>query len=105
MNTLEVCGVPAMSIGNANVEGDGHEILAELDERRNVYKRLVLKGDRLVGAILVGNVSRAGIYTGLIGNKLDVSACRKSLMSEHMSLLSLPTHYRKHIVTGAGIEV
>jgi len=105
MNTVEVCGVPAMSIGNANVEDDGHEVLAELDERRGVYKRLVLEGNRLVGAILVGNVSRAGIYTGLIRNKLDVSAYRKSLMSERMSLLSLPAHYRKHIVTGAGIEV
>ena len=105
MNTVEVCGVPAMSMGNANVEGDGHEILAEVDERRAVYKRLVLEGDRLVGAILVGNVSRAGIYTGLIRNKLDVSAYRKSLMSERVSLLSLPANYRKHIVTGAGIEV
>lgn len=105
MNTVEICGVPAMSIGNANVEDGGHEIMAELDERRAVYKRLVLEGDHLVGAILVGNISRAGIYTGLIRNKLDISAYRKNLMSEHMSLLSLPAHYRKHIVTGAGIEV
>jgi NAD(P)H-nitrite reductase large subunit len=105
MNTVEVCGVPAMSIGNATVGNDHHEVMAELDERRAVYKRLVLEGDHLVGAILVGNISRAGIYTGLIRNKLDISGYRKSLMSEHMSLLSLPAHYRKHIVTGAGIEV
>jgi NAD(P)H-nitrite reductase large subunit len=105
MNTVEVCGVPAMSIGNANAEDDGHEVMTELDERRAVYKRLVLKGDRLVGAILVGNISRAGIYTGLIRNRLDIGVYRKNLMSEHMSLLSLPVLYRKHIVTGAGIEV
>ena len=111
MNTVEVCGVPAMSIGNGNVDprarrgGLPYEVLAELDERNHRYKRLVLKGDRLVGAILVGNINRAGIYTGLIRNKIDVSGCRKSLMSDHLGLLSLPDQYRKHIVTGAGIEV
>jgi NAD(P)H-nitrite reductase large subunit len=105
MNTVEVCGVPAMSIGNGNVEGEGYEVLTEVNERQNEYKRLVLKDNLLVGAILVGRISRAGIYTGLIRNKLDVSECRKNLLSEHFGLLSLPDHYRKHIVTGAGIEV
>jgi len=105
MNTVEVCGVPAMSIGQGNAEGPEYEVLTELDAPRNLYKRLVLKGDRLVGVILVGNINRAGIYTGLIRNKIDVSACRKNLLSERLSLLSLPDQYRKHIVTGAGIEV
>ena len=108
MNTVEVCGVPAISIGNGNMEGDpseGYEVLVELRMSEHRYKRLVLKDNRLVGAILVGNISRAGIYTGLIRNRLDVSACRRSLLSEHFGLLSLPDQYRKHIVTGVGIEV
>lgn len=111
MNTVEVCGVPAMSIGNGNALDDGLEILAEVDERKNHYKRLVLQGDRLVGAILVGCIDRAGIYTGLIRNRLSISTgarntnWRQSLMSEHFGLLSLPDAYRKHIVTGMGVEV
>jgi NAD(P)H-nitrite reductase large subunit len=105
MNTVEVCGVAAMSIGNGNVAEQGHEILVEKDERNHRYKRLVIKDERLVGAILVGDINRAGIYTGIIRNKLNVSDVRKSLMSEHFGLLSLPDQYRKHIVTGSGIEV
>ena len=105
MNAIEVCDIPAMSIGNANAPGEGHDVLAELDERNHVYKRLVLKDDRLVGAILVGNVNRAGIYTGLIRKKISIGESRKSLMSEHFGLLYLPDQYRKHLVTGAGIEV
>jgi NAD(P)H-nitrite reductase large subunit len=113
MNTVDVCGVPAMSIGNANVDpaspsangGQPYEIMSQLDEKNYRYKRLVLQGDYLVGAILVGNVNRAGIYTGLIRNKINIASCRKSLMSDNLSLLSLPDQYRKHIVTGAGIEV
>jgi len=113
MNTVDVCGIPAMSIGNANVDpasapsngGQPYEVISQLDEKNRRYKRLVLQGDYLVGAILVGNVNRAGVYTGLIRNKINIANCRKSLLSDNLSLLSLPDQYRKHIVTGAGIEV
>lgn len=105
MNTIEVCGVPAMSIGNGNASEEDHEIMVEIDERNARYKRLVIKDDHLVGAILIGNINRAGIYTGLIRNRMSVEHLRKSLLSEHFGLLSLPDTYRKHIVTGSGIEV
>ncbi|OGO04685.1 MAG: hypothetical protein A2Y73_01215 [Chloroflexi bacterium RBG_13_56_8] len=105
MNTVEVCGVPAMSIGNSNAPEGEYEVLVALDAERRHYKRLVLRDDLLVGAVLVGNVNRAGIYTGLIRNQINVADCRKNLMSEHFGLLSLPVEYRKHVVTGMGIEV
>ena len=105
MNTIEVLGVPAMSIGNGNAPDEGHDILVETDIAKNCYRRLVLKDDCLVGAILVGNVNRAGIYTGLIRNKISIGDSRKNLMSEGFGLLSVPEKYRKHVVTGAGVEV
>ena len=109
MNTIEALGVPAMAIGNANASADeGHEVLSELHERERTYRRLVIKDDLLVGAILVGNIERAGIYTGLIRNKIPIGDVltgprRQNLMN--VNLLSLPDTYRKHVVTGAGIEV
>jgi NAD(P)H-nitrite reductase large subunit len=105
MNTVEVMHVPAMSIGNGNAPDAGHDILMQLDERANTYKRLVLREGRLIGAILVGQIDRAGIYTGLIRNKIDVGQQRQRLLEGHISLLSLPEQYRKHVVRGAGIEV
>lgn len=105
MNAIEVDGLPAMAIGSSNAEEGDYEVLAELDAGRLRYKRLVLQEGRLVGAILVGQINRAGIYTGLIRTRMDVSEYRKQLLSEGFGLLSLPEHYRKHIVTGQGIEV
>lgn len=106
MNAIEVHGVPAISVGNSNLEDEpGHEFLTDLDERNHRYKRLVLKDNRLVGVTLVGHINRAGIYTGLIRHKIDVGASRSALMSEQFGLLSLPDRYRKHVVTGEGIEV
>jgi len=105
MNAIEVAGVPAVAIGSSNLEDDEHEYLVDLDEAENRYKRLVLEGNRLVGAILVGDIDRAGIYTGLIRNRIDISDCKRNLLSTHFGLLSLPDQYRKHVVTGMGIEV
>ncbi|NLG26687.1 MAG: NAD(P)/FAD-dependent oxidoreductase [Chloroflexi bacterium] len=105
MNTVEVCGLPAVSVGDANTSAEGYQALAELDERSRRYKRLVLKDGRLVGVILVGDINRAGVYTGLIRNRIDVSGCERALLGDRVSLLSLPDRYRKHVVTGAGIEV
>ena len=108
MNTIEADGVAAMAIGDANMEDDGQEdlqFLSDLDERAHRYRRLVIRDGRLVGAILVGDVNRAGIYTGLIRSKVPVGDCCNKLLSPHFGLLSLPEHYRKHVVTGEGIEI
>jgi NAD(P)H-nitrite reductase large subunit len=105
MNALEVAGVPFMAIGNGNVSGEGYEVAAELDDARSRYRRLVLRGDRLVGAILVGQIDRAGIYTGLIRNKIDIGPHRRKLLDGSLSLFTVPDQYRKHIVTGAAVEV
>ena len=105
MNAIEGQGLAAMAIGSANAEGAEYEVLCEGDPVAERYKRLVLQDGRLVGAILVGQINRAGVYTGLIRTRMDVSAYRKQLMGDGFGLLSLPEHYRKHIVTGQGIEV
>jgi len=105
MNALSVCDVPAISVGDGNAPETDVEVLSELNKRERRYRRLVIRDGRLVGAILVGQISRAGIYTGLIRNRVDIRDCYRNLMSEQFGLLSLPAHYRKHIVTGAGIEV
>ncbi len=106
MNAVQAFGIPAMAIGNGNVEQEGYSILADENKRNHRYKKLVFdEKNHLVGAILVGDINRAGIYTGLIRAKLDLSECKDSLLSDHFGLLSLPGSYRKHVVRGLGIEV
>ncbi len=110
MNAIEVAGVPCVAIGSGNAEGDGYDVLtrgtaADGSRGQPQYRRLVLEGNRLVGVILVGNISRAGIYTGLIRHRVDISAHRDSLLSDRLSLLSVPEDYRKHVVRGESIEV
>jgi len=107
MNSVEVCGVPTISVGLTDPQEDkeSYEVMDYCDRETPVYKKLVLRGNRLVGAICVGNIDRAGIYTGLIRDRADISPFKDHLLFGHFGLISLPRDYRKHLVVGAGIEV
>ncbi len=105
MNAVDICGLKTISVGVTVADDDGYEALTSLDEDTAVYKKIVLKGDRIVGAIFVGQIDRAGIITGLIKNAVSVSGFKDLLLTEHFGLISLPSEYRKHVVSGTGIEI
>lgn len=106
MNSIEICGVPTISVGLTDPPRDeDYEIIDKYDRDAQVYKKLVLHHNRLVGAIFVGDIDRAGIYTGLIRDGVDVRPFREHLLSGNFGLISLPRDYRKHLVVGEGIEV
>jgi NAD(P)H-nitrite reductase large subunit len=105
MNSVEVFGLPTISVGLIDPPGDGYEIMHSFDREEVYYKKLVLKRHRLVGAIFVGQIERAGIFTGLIRDQVDVRPFAEHLMDDGFGLISLPEEYRKHMVTGLGMEV
>ncbi len=104
MNAVDVLGLPTISVGQT-VEAEGDEVLSRTDEQAGTYRKLVLRGNRVVGAIFIGKIDRAGIFTGLIRTRLDVGPFKELLLGDEFGLLSLPAAYRAHMVSGAGIEV
>jgi NAD(P)H-nitrite reductase large subunit len=107
MNAISVCDVPTISVGIIEPPNDGerYEILDDYDRETLMYKKLVLRGHRLVGALFFNDIDRAGIYTGLIRDRVDISQFKDHLLSGNFGLISLPRDYRKHLVVGSGIEV
>jgi len=107
MNSIDICGVPTISVGltDPRTDQERYEIMDQYDRDTLAYKKLVVRNHRLVGAILVGNIDRAGIYTGLIRDQVDVSQFQRHLLAGNFGLISLPKDYRKHLVVGDGIEV
>jgi len=76
---LKVTGVDLYSAGDI-VGGEGSEDLVLRDRRGGVYKRLVLSGRRLTGAVLYGDVADGPWYFELIQQKADISAIRNQLL-------------------------
>jgi nitrite reductase (NADH) large subunit len=57
---LKVAGVDVASMGCKEPELEGDEVLQVLEERRNSYRKLIVRDGRLVGAMLVGNTVATG---------------------------------------------
>jgi len=76
---LKVTGIDLYSAGDI-VGGPGTEDLVLRDRRAGVYKRLVLSGNRITGAVLYGDVADGPWYFDLIGRGVDVSALRDRLL-------------------------
>jgi NAD(P)H-nitrite reductase large subunit len=101
MNSVQIMDVPTISFGMTTPpEGEGYEILHRLDRARNYYKKIVLRADRVVGAILLNAVERAGVYGMLIREGIDVKEFKDQLLSDAFGLLVLPKEFRKHLVAG-----
>lgn len=62
---LKVAGVDVASMGCKGPELEGDEVLQILEERRNSYRKLVVREGRLVGAMLVGNTAASGTLVQL----------------------------------------
>lgn len=76
---LKVTGIDLYSAGDFNGL-EGSEDLVLRDRHAGVYKRLVLAGNRVTGAVLYGDVADGPWYFDLIQSGADISAIRDRLL-------------------------
>ncbi|WP_300436302.1 nitrite reductase large subunit NirB [uncultured Mameliella sp.] len=76
---LKVTGCDLFSAGDF-AEGEGREDVVFRDPSRGVYKRLVIEGDRLVGAVMYGDTADSNWFFGLIKNGTDIAEMRETLI-------------------------
>ena len=76
---LKVTGCDLFSAGDF-AEGEGREDIVFRDPARGVYKRLVLEGERLIGAVMYGDTADGAWFHGLIKDREDVSEMRETLI-------------------------
>lgn len=84
--TLKVSGIDLTSLGEVNPEGDGYQEYRFLDEPRGVYKKVVVREGRVVGAILLGDRTDLQAVTRLVSQKIDVSAVADQLLTPDFDL-------------------
>lgn len=76
---LKVTGVELYSAGDF-IGGPDSEDLVLRDPRRGVYKRLVIEDNRVIGAVLYGDVKEGAWYFDLIQSRTDISSLRSHLL-------------------------
>jgi NAD(P)H-nitrite reductase large subunit len=87
-------GVPAISMGLTQAETcsscESGEAFQEIRRRtKDTYKKLILKNGRLVGAILVGQTQKAGLFFVLLKKRIDVSDYTSILMSRDLNFMNI----------------
>lgn len=76
---LKVAGLDVFSAGDFS-GGEGCEDIVLRDASRGVYKRVVVKDDRIVGAVLYGDTADGGWYFDLLRKGEDIAAMRDLLI-------------------------
>lgn len=88
--TLEVAGARVTSLGEYDPEEvDAYRIVRRADTEKGIYRKFVLREDRVVGAILLNDPPRAGLARQLIDQKVDVSGYHDRLVDDNFDLKSL----------------
>jgi NAD(P)H-nitrite reductase large subunit len=101
MSSLKYFGLPIVSIGLSNPKEDpALETLVKYDAEKNVYKKLVLKDNVIVGMTFLGDIERAGVLFYLIKNRINVKKFKQELLSESFGLATLPTSLRNKMSIG-----
>lgn len=76
---LKVSGIDVFSAGDFS-GGDGCEDIVLRDASRGIYKRVIVKDDRIVGAVLYGDTADGSWYFDLLKKREDVSDLRELLI-------------------------
>lgn len=76
---LKVSGIDVFSAGDFTGGDDAEDIVLR-DASRGIYKRVVLKGNRIVGAVLYGDTADGSWYFDLLKKQEDVSQLRDLLI-------------------------
>lgn len=76
---LKVTGVDLFSAGDF-AEAPGREDIVFRDPGRGVYKRLVIEGNRLIGAVMYGDTADGAWFFGLIKDGTDIAPMRDALI-------------------------
>ncbi|MCP4412733.1 MAG: FAD-dependent oxidoreductase [Gammaproteobacteria bacterium] len=107
ISATQICGVDIVSIGISNpLNGDFKIMRGEYPHPEiDVYKKLVLKNDIVVGALFVGNVLEANEITKAIKNKTNISDIDKTLLKQMFDLDYRFGHFRGFLCPVCKLEL
>jgi nitrite reductase (NADH) large subunit len=88
--TLEVAGARVTSLGSYNSDdAEVDDVVRFTEAVRGVYRKFVLRGGRVMGAILLNDPQRAALARQLIDQQIDVSEHPEDLVRDDFDLKSL----------------
>lgn len=89
MNSLSYFGVDIVSAGIVTPpDTDDYEILSAKTD--SIYKKLILRGDIILGMTCIGDIDKAGILYSLLRDGINVAEFKHKLLDDDFGLVSMP---------------
>jgi NAD(P)H-nitrite reductase large subunit len=89
INSLNYFGIDIASAGMpAAPDNNGYETISK--QEGNIYQKVILKNDLIMGMIFVGNIEKSGIIFGLMRDRVNVESFKQSLLADDFGLAFFP---------------
>jgi len=96
MNSLNCFGLSTVAAGLVDPRDDPTcEVLADSSAGNGTYRKIVLRNNRIVGMVFVGDIEKSGIVFGLMKDRVNVRRCKEALLSPDFGLGALPDDLRR----------
>ena len=89
-NVMRVFDMDVMTLGLVNPPDDGSTtVLTSEDPRRRIYRKLVMRGDVPVGAMLINAIEQGGVLLGLIRSRRPLETPPERLLAPSFNFRQL----------------
>jgi nitrite reductase (NADH) large subunit len=80
-NVMRVFSLDVLTIGDANPQDpSGCEIIQAGGPQEGIYRRFVMRDNRLVGAVMINDIEQGGVLRALIENKISLKIAGAKLL-------------------------
>ena len=98
LNAIQFGGAQIISYGFVRDEANG-EVLIKLNDTKGIYKKIILKNNKITSAVFVRAIERAGIFRYLIENKVDVGKYKEKLLEPDFNWAYVQNEIRDQLFT------
>ena len=89
MNSLNYFGFDITSAGMPTAPNDnGYETISKRED--NIYQKVILKDNLIMGMVFVGNIDKSGIIFGLMRDRVNVESFKECLLADDFGLAFFP---------------
>ena len=98
VNAIDFFGLRISTCGISGSEEDGFTILKK--QEGETYRKFFCRDGFLRGYILIGDISRAGIYTTLVREEIPLAQLGGTAIFDSPEMICLPVSLRDHLLNG-----
>jgi NAD(P)H-nitrite reductase large subunit len=89
VNSLNYFGIDIASAGMPTAPNDDeYETISKQED--NIYQKVILRNDLIMGMIMVGNIEKSGIVFGLMRDRVNVQSFKHLLLADDFGLALFP---------------